>query len=618
MDEQKHHVILSQRAVTTDGTVTQKSNRFVVFETIDEFDEEVEEVYSEEALIKQVTVGIASVNLGVEEETRSSPIDPDGKLLIQNDAQVDYQREENSVDGKPIERQLRSEGEIDDALVEQSEPGELTIKGKRGRKTNAERHRKSILAKAAEVLKGLYRLSFLIILEPMLPIHKWDEIRRELAFDRGFSSRTSKIWVFFQDDFAVLVLEDHEQVLHMEIHCRSFPETFYVSAVYAKSTRQAREFLWTNLVAFRDRHASVPRMVVGDFNLSSVGVEFTWGGTRQTGWISKKLDTVLLSSEWGNCFRRSGFLEVVRVCWEEPVAVYGMLAFSWKLRQLKRVLKEWNKPIFGNVFDSLKKEDVKVQTLEGVYDWDPSEDSRVKLHEVKAWKFHNEVLFEGVVVSDHVLVRKITNDVSDILRVHVMPSKLIEELEFLERHFHVRNGRVLKRNYIPVCWKPPLEGSIILNRDGSSRDHGAGYGFLIRGGGGIFVYGELGFLGDVDSFEAEIAGLLFLLRKSELLSLHPVLVQTDNKVLMELLKMRRDSPWQHISSLSAILAILDRPFYSIEYLYREANAVANNLAMRASDCLCQVFTSLKDLPIDTKGLVILDQRSFPYVHFRKT
>ncbi|CAI9099120.1 OLC1v1035891C1 [Oldenlandia corymbosa var. corymbosa] len=63
-------------------------------------------------VISTVTAGTEPINLGVEKEAQNSPIDPDGKLLIQDDGQVDYQREDNWVDGKPIERELWSGGEL--------------------------------------------------------------------------------------------------------------------------------------------------------------------------------------------------------------------------------------------------------------------------------------------------------------------------------------------------------------------------------------------------------------------------------------------------------------------------------------------------------------------------
>ncbi|CAI9099540.1 OLC1v1036380C1 [Oldenlandia corymbosa var. corymbosa] len=127
----------------------------------------------------------------IEKGMQNIPVDPIEKLLIQDDAQVDNRREEDSDDEAIAGTGRWSEGEIADALVEQSEQGELTIK----------------------------------------------------------------------------VLEDNEYVLHMEIHNPSILDTFFVSAVYAKSTRQARQLLWSNLMSFKQRYGDVPRMVAGDFNV---------------------------------------------------------------------------------------------------------------------------------------------------------------------------------------------------------------------------------------------------------------------------------------------------------------------------------------------------------------
>ncbi|CAI9099227.1 OLC1v1036012C1 [Oldenlandia corymbosa var. corymbosa] len=123
--------------------------------------------------------------------------------------------------------------------------------------------------------------------------------------------------------------------------------------------------------------------------VSPIGDDFTWGGTRNTGWVSKKLDWILFSPEWTDVFpkvsvehlsrttsdhnhlllqfdvqteskprlfrlqkmwlRRSNFKEMVQASWSQPVGSFGMLAFSMKLRRLKLVLKEWNKTQFGDV-----------------------------------------------------------------------------------------------------------------------------------------------------------------------------------------------------------------------------------------------------------------------------
>ena len=102
--------------------------------------------------------------------------------------------------------------------------------------------------------------------------------------------------------------------------------------------------------------------------LQTVGGEFTWGGTRNTWWVSKKLDRRLFSTEWMQLFpvssvhllnktssdhcpllhqfekmvepkpkmfrfqnmwlRRENFIPFVHSSWNKPVDYDGMFGFS--------------------------------------------------------------------------------------------------------------------------------------------------------------------------------------------------------------------------------------------------------------------------------------------------
>ncbi|CAI9108911.1 OLC1v1008617C1 [Oldenlandia corymbosa var. corymbosa] len=101
--------------------------------------------------------------------------------------------------------------------------------------------------------------------------------------------------------------------------------------VYAKSTRQGRSHLWTELKNFQQLYDMEPWIVGGDYNvihntikyegssqpdmgpiddfnswindcklidLTLVGNLYTWKGTRQNGMVEKRLDRVLFNQEW--------------------------------------------------------------------------------------------------------------------------------------------------------------------------------------------------------------------------------------------------------------------------------------------------------------------------------
>lgn len=56
-----------------------------------------------------------------------------------------------------------------------------------------------------------------------------------------------------------------------------------------------------------------------------------------------------------------------------------MRALAYKLKLLKTTLLEWNKTIFGNIFDAIKLAEHKVQQAESLFDNDPTPKARESL-----------------------------------------------------------------------------------------------------------------------------------------------------------------------------------------------------------------------------------------------
>ncbi|CAI9099231.1 OLC1v1036016C1 [Oldenlandia corymbosa var. corymbosa] len=127
--------------------------------------------------------------------------------------------------------------------------------------------------------------------------------------------------------------------------------------------------------------------------VSPVGDGFTWGGTRATGWVIKKLDHILFSPEWMDMFPRVSIEHLSRTTLDHsPLLLqidaqletrlrcfrhYGLL---YKLRHLKLVLKESNKTQFGDVFQNLKMTEDRVKELEIVYDHSGHANDRLNLN----------------------------------------------------------------------------------------------------------------------------------------------------------------------------------------------------------------------------------------------
>lgn len=76
---------------------------------------------------------------------------------------------------------------------------------------------------------------------------------------------------------------------------------------------------------------------------------------------------------------RPDFLNVVSSSWQEPIAGYGMLRFSLKLRRLKQALCLWNKEKFGNIFDNLRRSEATLKRMEQQFDSSGSAEDLVAL-----------------------------------------------------------------------------------------------------------------------------------------------------------------------------------------------------------------------------------------------
>ncbi|CAI9112627.1 OLC1v1013097C1 [Oldenlandia corymbosa var. corymbosa] len=87
-----------QCTVISDCDAPKQSNRFSALETIVEYEDEVEEVFSEAPLLtqeKKVHASVASI------DERSLPVaslDSAGKIIVQEDTQVEYHHEDDSDD----------------------------------------------------------------------------------------------------------------------------------------------------------------------------------------------------------------------------------------------------------------------------------------------------------------------------------------------------------------------------------------------------------------------------------------------------------------------------------------------------------------------------------------
>lgn len=92
------------------------------------------------------------------------------------------------------------------------------------------------------------------------------EFRQSLGFQEAFHSANNKIWVFSRHNFSLSVASSAEQYLHLECRHPLLAQSFYITAIYAKSTVVGRRILWANLLDLQLEVQDLPWLVGGDFN----------------------------------------------------------------------------------------------------------------------------------------------------------------------------------------------------------------------------------------------------------------------------------------------------------------------------------------------------------------
>ncbi|KAK4389819.1 hypothetical protein Sango_2318900 [Sesamum angolense] len=237
---------------------------------------------------------------------------------------------------------------------------------------------------------------------------------RRLGFLDVISNCGNQIWFFRGPDVRCQVLVDHEQLLHVRLESNKWPKPLFVTAVYGKCDTVEQRALWDALRAVSV--GASPWIVGGDFNTilspdersggsapsglamsnfhdaiadnalvdaGYVGSPYTWYSRHLRQRLDRDHRGLLVEAECTverkvSSFRfqhmwttHSEFLGVVRRNWQYPTIGSGMMRLQQKLTRLKHCLKEWNKTVFGNVFDNVAAAERGLKETDEVYDQDP-------------------------------------------------------------------------------------------------------------------------------------------------------------------------------------------------------------------------------------------------------
>ena len=152
-----------------------------------------------------------------------------------------------------------------------------------------------VCLKSFKTLSQCYKLKLVALFEPRCSGVKADMFIKKSGFARshrveaiGFSGG---IWIFWNENIDVEILENHRQYIHMQVDDRRGTNCL-ITAIYASPVPTVRKQLWINLNRLALGMGD-PWLIGGDFNAFIHASEKMGGSSRRQG-------TCSLFSEWIN------------------------------------------------------------------------------------------------------------------------------------------------------------------------------------------------------------------------------------------------------------------------------------------------------------------------------
>ncbi|CAI9106079.1 OLC1v1005137C1 [Oldenlandia corymbosa var. corymbosa] len=270
-------------------------------------------------------------------------------------------------------------------------------------------------------------------------------------------------------------------------------------------------------------------------DLPPIGDEYTWGGTRHTGWAEAWVKELEIRHD------QTGDI-ADRINLSEANAFYLQKLKEhedfWKQRMRLKWLKEGD--IISAFFHAtLAEKNVKlgIQKIQSV---DGRTLTELRDIEAEAVSFFHTLLTEELAPTSQAEKQEkflhLLHDELDLLDKEMLNAAVtMEELRAAVFNlgedssprvdgfggtFYRAFWHVIAEDLLCACAE--FMSGVPIPKD-------SGYGFVIRCFGENFLYGEHGYVGACDSFGAEVYGLLFGVRKCAHLNLEHADVQTDNK-----------------------------------------------------------------------------------------
>lgn len=187
-------------------------------------------------------------------------------------------------------------------------------------------------------ISRLHACSFIALFEPLVAENKGAALGQSLGFTAFVSSSNNKIWLLSRHGLHFNLLLSTDQLLHTQVTSPTGTVLGFLSFIYGSCTRSSRQTLWDSLRLLSQSVGHHPWAIGGDFNVIASleeysgrsspdsaaitdfttcitdcqfldipvsGGLYTWTGMRPNGRVWKRLDRVLVNSDWLSSFPTS-------------------------------------------------------------------------------------------------------------------------------------------------------------------------------------------------------------------------------------------------------------------------------------------------------------------------
>jgi len=226
-----------------------------------------------------------------------------------------------------------------------------------------------------------HQYSYIALLEPFHSPSELEAYRRKLGLPNARVNYSSKIWVFWEDDWVEKGSTDSIQQLTMQIQLRDMDDCFRVTAVYARCRALERLELWEDLEHIVAQPSS-PWLVGGNFN-TIVDELVKLGGLPVT--QHEMADFAACINVFLNFWtKHKDFMKIVEESWIEEITGSPFFIVHSKLKRTKMALSKWSKKTFGNIFQKIATLEDVVKTKEVQLEISPTVENRSSLSKAEA------------------------------------------------------------------------------------------------------------------------------------------------------------------------------------------------------------------------------------------